>query len=124
MPIVHKQEDCETLNTITLKRCKTWPARSTAESQCTHSANLLDSHRLGKVAGEVHVETFTHGKPVSDQLQGNDVEQTLEAVDSLGHFDLFRLRGGEFGVIVVADDNRTAATSNNCRRISLPLPVT
>lgn len=74
---------------------------------------LLDSHRLGQVPREVDVQTRTDGQPVGNQLQRNDVQQTLQAVDRLRHFDLLRLRSRELRVILVANDNWPTATSND-----------
>ena len=74
---------------------------------------LFDGDRLRKIAREVNVETFTNSQPVRDQLQGDDIEQALQAIDGLGKFDLFGLSGRELLVVVVADDNWPASTSND-----------
>lgn len=74
---------------------------------------LLDSDRLGQVTREVDIQSFKNCKPVRNELQGNHVQQTLEAIDSLGNFDLLSLRGLELVVSGVADDNRLATTGND-----------
>ena len=49
---------------------------------------LLDCHRLGQVTGEVDIESFLDSKPVGDELEWNNVKQTLENVDGLWDLDL------------------------------------
>lgn len=77
-------------------------------------ASLLDSDRLGQVSREVNVETLKNGQPVGNQLQGNDVENALQAVNSLGDLDLESVRVLELLVTRVADDDGLAASSNDC----------
>lgn len=77
----------------------------------------LDSDRLGKVTREVYVEALENGKPVGNELQGNDVQNALEDINSLGDLNLLGLRGLELLITTVADDNGLAATSNDCRRM-------
>lgn len=93
-------------------------------NKCLFSYNqstLLDSHRLGQVAREINVETLHDSQPVGNQLQRNDVEETLQAVDSLGNLDLLGLVGCELLIAGVADDNGLATTSSNyCKFISQP----
>lgn len=75
---------------------------------------LLDSHRLGQVAREIHVEALEDSEPVGDELQRNDVEETLEAVHSLGDLNLLGLGCLKLLVAGVADDNGLAASGNDC----------
>ncbi|KAI9172071.1 proteasome regulatory particle subunit Rpt4 [Paramyrothecium foliicola] len=89
-------------------------AASCAGLNMTKTTRLLDSHGLGQVSGEVHVKTLENSQPVGNQLQGNDVEDTLKAVDRLWDFDLLSLGGLELLVTGVADDNGLAAASNDC----------
>ena len=74
---------------------------------------LLDGNRLGKVAREVDVETLQDGKPVGNELERNDVQETLENVDGLGNLDLQSLAGIELLVTRVADDDGFAITGND-----------
>ena len=46
-------------------------------------------------------------------MQRNDVDETLENVDVLGHLNLVRLVGRELGVVLVADDDWSSATGND-----------
>lgn len=75
---------------------------------------LLDRHRLSQVTGEVNVQTLPNGEPVRDKLQGNYIQQTLETIHGLRHNNLLSLRSREFGVILVADDDRATTTGNDC----------
>lgn len=73
-------------------------------------ARLLDSHGLGQVTGEVDVETFHHSQPVGNQLQRDDVQETLQNIHSLGDLDRLGLAGAELAVAGVADDNGLATS--------------
>ena len=75
---------------------------------------LLDRHRLGKVSREVNVEALHDSEPVCNQLQRNDVKDTLEDIHGLGDLNLLGLVGTELLVAGVANHNRLAATSNDC----------
>lgn len=76
-------------------------------------SSLLDSDRLGQVTREIDVESLHNSKPVSDQLQRNDIEDTLEGVDRLGDLNLLSLASLELLVTRVADDNGLSAASND-----------
>lgn len=76
----------------------------------TNSTRLLDGHRLGQVTGEVNVETLHDRQPVGNQLQGNDIQETLQDVDRLGDLDRLSLAAAEFVISRVADDDRLATT--------------
>ena len=39
--------------------------------------DLLDSDRLSQVAREVNVQALSNSEPVGNQLQRNDVQETL-----------------------------------------------
>lgn len=71
---------------------------------------LLDSHRLGQVTGEVNIETLHDRQPVGNQLQGNDVQETLQDVNRLGDLDRLCLAAAELVIPIVANDNRLATT--------------
>lgn len=94
---------CKRKSTVNLR--ENWPS--------LFPGPLLDGDRLGKVAREVDVETLQDGEPVGNQLEGDDVQETLENVDRLGDLDLQSLAGLELVVARVADDNGLAITSND-----------
>jgi hypothetical protein len=74
---------------------------------------LLDGDRLGKVSREIDVETLQDSKPVGNELERDNVEKTLEDVDSLGNLNLLSLVGLELVVVGVADNDRLATTSSD-----------
>ena len=78
-------------------------------------ADLLDCDRFGQIAGEVDVEALLDREPVGDELQRDDVEQALQAVDGLGDLDALALLVGELVVVDVADDDGAAAAGNDFR---------
>ncbi len=73
----------------------------------------LDGHRLGKIAREVNIQAFCNGEPVGYELKGDDVEETLKAINSLRNLDLFSLTARELGVVGIADDNGTATSCDD-----------
>lgn len=77
----------------------------------THS--LLDSNRLGKVTGHINVETLSNSHPVGHELERDDVDETLQAVDVAGDLDLVGLVSGELGIVLVADDDGSSAAGND-----------
>lgn len=74
---------------------------------------LLDGNRLGQVARKVDVQALHHCKPVGDELQRDDVENTLQDIDGLRDLNRLGLRGLELRVAGVADDDRLATTGND-----------
>lgn len=74
---------------------------------------LLDSDRLGQVPGEIDVEALADREPVGHELQRNDVEETLEGINSLRDLDLLDLVGREFWVVLVADDDGVTLASDD-----------
>lgn len=86
------------------------------QESCQTRLPLLDCDRLGQVAREIDVETLQDGQPVGNELERDNVQETLEAVDRLRNLDRLGLRSLEFLVTGVADDNGPAATSNDYRR--------
>lgn len=83
------------------------------KSSTSTKHSLLDCNRLGQVSWEVDVQSLCDREPVSDQLQWNDVQETLQAVNGLWNLDTFGLGWREFRVVLVADDNWAAITSND-----------
>lgn len=79
----------------------------------SRQTRLLDSHRLRQIAGEVNVETLHDREPVSNQLQGDDVQEPLEDVDSLGDLNRLGLAAAELAVAGVADYNGLATARDN-----------
>lgn len=75
--------------------------------------SLLDGDRLGQVTREVNVETLENSEPVGNELERNDVEETLEDVNCLGDLDLLGLGSLELLIVGVADDDGLTTTSNN-----------
>lgn len=71
-------------------------------------ARLFYGDGLSQVTREVHVQALSNREPVGHQLQGDDVEETLETVDGLGDLDLLGLARLELLVVGVADDDRLA----------------
>lgn len=74
---------------------------------------LLDSNRLSQVTREVNVETLENSEPVGNQLQWDDIEDTLENINRLGDLDLLGLVLAKLLVAFVADNNGLASTSSN-----------
>lgn len=74
---------------------------------------LLDRHRLSQVAREIYIKTLGNSKPVGDELQWDNIEETLQTVHRLGNLDPLGLGGREFFVIRVANDNWAATTCNH-----------
>lgn len=99
----------------TLKIARSWQSST---SKPLPSPRLLDGDRLGQVTREVHIQTSTDGQPVRDQLERNDIQQTLKSVHGLGDHNLLGLCGRELRVVLVADDNGATTSSNDCYRVS------
>lgn len=93
--------------------------RTVLSSSNADYLRLLDSDRLGQVAREINVETLGHSQPVGHQLERNNVEQTLQNIAGLGNLDTLSLISREFGVTSVADDNRSARSSNDYSMLAL-----
>jgi hypothetical protein len=74
---------------------------------------LLDSDRLGQVTGHIDVDSLGNGHPVGHELQRNDIDQTLQAVDIAGNLDLVSLVTWELGVVLVANDDGPSAAGND-----------
>jgi len=74
---------------------------------------LLDGDGLGQIPGEIDVQVTGNGEPVGNELQGDDVEKPLQAVNGVGELDLDTLLLGEFLVSLIADDNWLAGTCDN-----------
>ena len=67
---------------------KTNRKRTTPRPLCTDSSSsLLDSDTLGEVTWHIDVGSAGDRHVVGKKLERNDVEETLEAVDGLGHSD-------------------------------------
>jgi len=57
-------------------------------------------------------------------LERDDVQETLQAVDSLGDFDLLSLTSLELLIVGIADDNWLARTSNDWEMLVTTLKLT
>lgn len=75
---------------------------------------LLHSNRFRKVTREIDIKTFTDSEPVCNELQRDHVEKALKAIDSFGNFNFLGLGRRKLRVIMVADDNRTTTSGNDC----------
>lgn len=78
-----------------------------------NSLHLLDSHRLRQIAGEVDVDTLGNSKVVCHELERDDIQETLQSIDSLRDLNSLDLVSREFVVAFVADDDRTTATGDD-----------
>lgn len=67
---------------------------------------------------EVDIEVLSDSHPVSHQLQRDDVQKSLENIDSLGQLNLLAGLVSEFLVIFVADDDWSSTTGNNWNHVS------
>lgn len=75
-----------------------------------------------QVPGEVNVEAVLHSEVVAEQLKRDDVEQSLETINRLGHTNrLAALR--DIQVVLVANDDRLSLASRNLRVRGLDLGV-
>lgn len=79
---------------------------------------LLDSDGLSEVPREVNVQILSNREPVGDELQRNDVEETLENVDGLGDLNLLASLVRESLITLIADNNGTTAAGNDCNCVS------
>ena len=113
MKIVTRAKSASTTVPASHTHCKSYAHASFFCNRKSRIVPLLHSDRFGQVSREVNVETLFDGKPVSNQLKGNHVQETLEAVDRLGDFDLLCVLGREFRVLGVADDDWSPASSNH-----------
>ena len=73
----------------------------------------LDSHRLGEISWEVNVQALRDSKPIGHELQGNDVDETLQHVDSRRDHDTLGLICWELWVVGIADDDGSAGAGND-----------
>lgn len=75
--------------------------------------SLLHRDTLGQIPGEVHIQPLAHRQPVRHQLQRDHVQQALQHVDGVRHFNAVRLLGRELLVARVADDDGPAAARDD-----------
>lgn len=81
--------------------------------------NLLNGDRLCQVTWEVDIQTLGDGEPVCHQLERDDVEKTLEAVDRLWDLNLLGFAIGKLLIVGVADDNWLSGAGNDCENVSI-----
>ncbi|QBM86973.1 hypothetical protein METSCH_B01660 [Metschnikowia aff. pulcherrima] len=74
---------------------------------------LFNSNRLGQVAGEVHINASVDSQPVTHQLQRNNVQQTLQAVNSQWHMQGSVGFATHHVISLIADDNRPSVSSRH-----------
>ncbi len=75
---------------------------------------LLHGDRLGQISREINIQALGNCEPVCHQLERNNVQKTLQAVNGLGYLDFLGLASLELFIARIADNNRSASTSNNC----------
>ena len=74
---------------------------------------LLHRDGLGQVTREIDVQALSDCEPIGHQLERDDVQEALQAIDGLGDLDLLGLPSLELLVVGIADNNRSASTSND-----------
>ena len=47
-----------------------------------HLQTLLDGNRLGEIPGEIDIKILRDSEPVSDELEGKNVQESLETINS------------------------------------------
>ena len=72
-----------------------------------------------QVPGEVDVESILHGQVVAQELQGNDIEQSLQTVDGPWNADRLRVPQESRVVVVVANDHRSCLSRSDLRKRGL-----
>lgn len=70
---------------------------------------LLDSDGLGEVSGEINIDALEDSKVVREELERDDVDQTLQAVDGLGDTDGLVVLDEAVITAVANDDGLTLA---------------
>lgn len=75
--------------------------------------HLLDSNTLSQIPWEINVESLLDGQPITDHLQWQNVQQTLQTIDGLRNLNLFDEIVGAFTLVGIADDDGTTATREN-----------
>lgn len=68
--------------------------------------------RDAQVSGEVDVKALVDSEVVTEQLEGDNVEQTLEAVDALGHAYLLNILRDTLITLIAYDDGLGLARGN------------
>lgn len=79
----------------------------------TRPSILLHGDRLGQVTWEVDVHALSNSQPVGHELKRDDVEQTLEDINSVGNLDSVGLLARELVVASVANDDWAALSGND-----------
>jgi hypothetical protein len=72
-------------------------------------SRLNNSDRLGQVARAVDVEAALHGNMVGQELERNDGQDALQAVDGLRDPEALLAQLGHLGIVLVANDDGVAA---------------
>jgi len=74
-----------------------------------------------QVPGEVDIESILHSQVVAQELQWNDVEQSLQTVDGLWNPDRLRVLQEPRVVVVVANDHWSCLSRSDLRKRGLNL---
>ena len=93
-------------------------AKGKSNQQLNVSSQILHA----QIPREVDVETVPDREVVAEQLHGDDVEQTLQAVDRARHADRLASPGDTL-VVLVADDDRLRLAGRDLRVRALHLGV-
>ena len=72
----------------------------------------ISKKRDAQVSGEVDVKALVDSEVVTEQLEGDNVEQTLEAVDALGHAYLLNILRDTLITLIAYDDGLGLARGN------------
>ena len=75
--------------------------------------HLLNSHTLRQIPWEIHIQPLLHRQPISNQLQWNNIQQSLQYINCARNLDAFRFIVGELGIAFVADYYGSAAASDD-----------
>lgn len=68
---------------------------------------------LRQVPREIHVQPLRNSQPIRHQLKRDHIQQALQRIYRPGHLDLISLLCWELGVVLIADDDRSAFARND-----------
>lgn len=88
----------------------------------TRFLRLTKQKKDSQVPREIDIEPVLNGQVVTQQLQRNHIQQSLQAVYSLGHADRLNVLGDTF-IILVANDDRLRFAGGDLSKGGLNLGV-
>ena len=65
-----------------------------------------------QVPGEINIASIFYRQVIAEQLQGDDVEQALHAIDGLGNANGLRTHWDTFVAVIAQDDGLAIASCN------------